>query len=112
VKLARTPALIAVIGAVPFVTLGLSSWFSARAHQYQGPVGFESALLGDMVFMLGAPLTLFVLHFPQYTGRFRTRGGLSIRGLLGSSFGVLGSHENRYALRHPEVLGGHRPPLQ
>jgi hypothetical protein len=69
-KLHKRAALIAFLLAIPFVVAGLSAWFEGRAHYYEGPYGVEASQFAFMVFSLGSPLTLIVLKFHLYSGRF------------------------------------------
>jgi hypothetical protein len=61
--------MIACILALPFLALGTWAWIKAGFFHYQGPHGVELSGLGDAVFSIGAPLTLIVVHFPNYAGR-------------------------------------------
>jgi hypothetical protein len=69
-KIHKVAALSAILFALPFVGIATYLWLDARAHDYKGFIGTEASEMGDMIFLMGAPLTQIVLKFPTYAGRY------------------------------------------
>ena len=67
-KLDKQAAAIAVVSAIPFVALASYSWI--RATTDQSFPAYEADHFGDMIYLLGSPLTLIVLGLPYYAGTF------------------------------------------
>jgi len=71
-NLNRRAAWIAVISAVPFVALAFYSWIKAVVDK--SVPTYEVYLFGDVIYLLGSPLTLIVLGLPFYAGRHLSDG--------------------------------------
>jgi hypothetical protein len=67
-KLNRRAALIACIAALPFIALASYSW--VRAATDKSFPAYEADLFGDLIYVLGSPLTLLVLGIPYCTGLY------------------------------------------
>ena len=59
-KFRRKAAIIAAVSALPFVALGSYLWLSGVRYGVGTFEAENTFLLGDFVYMLGAPLTLLV----------------------------------------------------
>jgi hypothetical protein len=66
-KLNKRAAWIAVIAALPLVALASYSWIKAVTDK--SVPTYEVYLFGDVIYLLGSPLTLLVLGLPFYAGR-------------------------------------------
>jgi hypothetical protein len=66
-KLNKRAAWIAVVAAIPFVALASHAWIKG-ATDNSFP-HYEAYHFGDLIYMLGFPLTQVVLGFPHYAGR-------------------------------------------
>jgi hypothetical protein len=71
-KLNRRAALIACIAALPFITLASYSWVKAATDK--SFPAYEADHFGDLIYLLGSPLTLVVLGIPYYAGVYLDHG--------------------------------------
>ena len=71
-KLNRRAALIACIAALPFIVLASYSWVMAATDK--SFPAYEADHFGDLIYLLGSPLTLVVLGIPYCTGLYLDHG--------------------------------------
>ena len=71
-KLNRRAALIAFIAALPFIVLASYSWVKAATDK--SFPAYEADHFGDLIYLLGSPLTLVVLGIPYFTGLYLDHG--------------------------------------
>ena len=67
-KLNERAAAIAYVSALPFVALASYTWIRAATDK-TFPT-YEAYHCGEMIYMLGSPLTQIVLGVPYYAGRY------------------------------------------
>jgi hypothetical protein len=65
-RLNKRAAIIAIVLALPFVTLASDAWI--RAATDRSFPAYEADHFGDMIYFLGSPLTLIVLGLPYFAG--------------------------------------------
>jgi hypothetical protein len=63
---------IAALGALPFVALATLAWIGGVSSS--GANSVEAYFLGDVIYLVGSPLTLVVLRFHNLTGHVLTAG--------------------------------------
>jgi hypothetical protein len=61
-------ALTATACALPFVGLASHCWITAATRKHI--MADDVYLFGDMIYLLGSPLTLIVMGLPFYAGRY------------------------------------------
>ena len=59
---------MAIASALPFVVLASFAWIKAVTDN--SVPTYEVYLFGDLIYLLGSPLTLIVLGLPFYAGRY------------------------------------------